>query len=415
MKELEDFGTVLAGLPPNATVVIHSGCAEPLYLAEQLARHAAAAKGLTLYTLMPMGAAPYADAAMAAHLSVATFFPGKALRDAANNGQARVLRCAMSEIPALFASGRLRADLLLLQVSPPTQQGQMSLGISVDYMRAVLDQDPLVIAEINRRMPTTCGDTRLTTDQVDLFVETSAPPTPFPPADPDDTDRCIAENIASLVDSGDVIQAGIGALPDLMLAKLGHLRDLGLHSGVITDAGMRLIQSGMVTNATKTEFRGKTVATQAIGTQDLYDFLHGNAAVELHPCSLTHGFATLAAIDRLCSVNSVLQVDLAGNGNAERVGGRVISTPGGLPDFTRGASAAKQGKSILALRAAAKGRSNIVARFPADAPCSVDGAHIGFIVTEYGIARLNGASPQARREALIAVAHPDFRAELRQS
>ncbi len=413
MQQLTDFSAILAGLRPGASVVIHSLCAEPAYLSAQLALHAASAKGLAVHTLMPMGAAPYATAEAVRHLAVSTFYPGKGLRDAVNAGRVRLLPCALSEIPELFRSGRIKADLLLLQLSPPDVEGRLSLGISVDYMRAVLDQDPLVVAEINPRMPFTCGDSLVAPEDVDFFVDSSVPPCFFTAPAGDETDRCIAENVASLIENGDVIQAGIGALPDLMLAQLGHLHDLGIHSGVITDSVMKLIQAGVVNNATKSALRGKTVTTMAMGSQGFYDFLNGNRDVELHPCSLTHGHEFLAGIDRLCSVNSVLQVDLAGNSNAERVAGRVIASPGGLADFARGAAAAKRGKSILALRATAKGCSNILAQFPPDTPPSLDGGPVGFVVTEYGIARLRGASPQQRRDALIAVAHPDFRADLR--
>ncbi len=424
MKPLADFQEILSYLPPRSSVVLHSACAEPQYLAGQLARHAKALEGVRVYTLMPMGDAPYATAETEGRLSPVTFHPGKGLRQAANAGRAEVSRISLGNIPNLFRDRVLSADMLMLQLSPPDERGNMSLGLSIDYMRAVLEQEPIVVAEINPLMPHTCGDTIIGEDEIDYFTQSRNPPQNVPaprsdqidPIDPiDPIDQRISDHVAGLICNGAVIQMGIGSIPDLVLAQLGHLRDLGIHSGIITDSLMALIERGAVTNATKKRFRGKCITTMAAGSQQFYDALHLNPAVEFHPCSLTHDVGVIAGIDGFCAINSVLQIDLEGRANAERVDGKIISAPGGLPDFARGAAMAKGGMNIVALRSTSKNgrRSNILAGLETDAPVTVAAEDIDCVVTEHGVARLKSLDGMRRAQALIAIADPDFRADLR--
>ncbi|GAB3662030.1 acetyl-CoA hydrolase/transferase family protein [Ramlibacter alkalitolerans] len=409
MKPLQDPGALFASLPAGATIVLHSGFAEPRGLARALAQHAGAMRRPRVVAMMPMGHAPYADPEPASHLELYTFFPGKGLRAALDAGRARALRHPLSAIPPLFDAGEWRADVLLLQVSPPDATGHVSLGVSVDYMRAVLAQRPLVVAEVNPRMPRTTGDTLLAASAIDWCMDATEPPQDLAPAAADAVDEQIARNVAGLVRDGAVLQAGIGALPDRVLGSLGHLRHLGLHSGVITSAVRPLIESGAIDNSSKRLKPGVCVTAMAGGTQAFYDFLHRNAAIEFHPCSLTHDARVLAAMDGLCAINSVLQVDLQGSANAETAGGRRISLPGGLPDFATGARRARGGVSILALRSTA-GRaaaSSIVARL--DGPATVVADQVDFVVTEHGVAALHGGTAAARAAALVAVAHPAHR------
>jgi 4-hydroxybutyrate CoA-transferase len=409
MKLVKDLASIVSLTKPNATVVLHSGCSEPAALAQQFASRAEHL--LNLITFMSMGPSPY----VLPNVKVRTFYPGKGLRKNIAGGQVEVIRCPLSKIPALFNSGEIKADVLLLKVSPPDEHGKMSLGISVDYMRAVLDQNPLVIAEIDPRVPRTCGDVAVLPEEIDYVVESSGPPQEVISQTANDIDRSIAGNVASLVNSGAVIQTGIGALPDLVLGQLSHLRDLGIHTGIVTDAIVPLLKSGAVTNAGKAHFPGRCVTTIAAGSQAFYDYLHNNADIEFHPCSVTHDAKTLAEIDGLVSINSVLEVDLDGRANAERIDGRVIAGPGGLPDFSTGASRAKGGVSIIALRATSpKGdRSNIRVALGSDAPVSAEAGQIDYIVTEFGVAHIRDLSPVDRAQALISIAHPEWRASLR--
>jgi 4-hydroxybutyrate CoA-transferase len=414
MKRLDDVGALLATFVEGSTVVVHSGCAEPPLLARAVAEHASSMHGVNVVTMMPMGQAPYGEPGPASDLRVATFFPGKGLRAALNARRVRAMRHPLSAIPGLFDSGAIKADALLLQVSPPDDTGHVSLGVSVDYMRAVLAQAPLVIAEINPRMPQTCGDTRVAASEIDWFVDATQPPQEVPPAKADAVDEQIARNVAALVRDGAVLQVGIGALPDAVLGQLGHLKHLGVHSGILTDAVRPLIEAGAVDNSTKRRFPGVAVATMAAGTQSFYDFLHRNRAIEFHPCSLTHNAAVLAGIDGLCAINSALQVDLVGNVNAECIDGRQISLPGGLPDFAAGSRRAPGGMSIVALRSSfgTHGTSTVVPRLGAAIPVTAGPDDVDYVVTEYGVAALRGVAAETRAAALIAIAHPRCREAL---
>lgn len=414
MKELDDVGRLLPALGPGARVAIHSGCAEPRRLTGALGQLGGPLEGVTLYNLMPMVQPAYAGLP-GSSVSIRTFFAGRGLRGAPA-GTVESLRVPLSRIAGLFDEGEVRVDVLLLHLSPPDADGRMSLGVSVDYMPAVLRTNPLVVAEIDPAMPRTCGATTVGGDEVDFCVTSEDGPQTVPPTAPDDCDSRIAERVADLVPPRAVLQAGIGAIPDLVLDRLarGGPCGLGVHTGVITDAMLGLLRDGGVGNGRKKVFPGRTVATMAVGTQALYDFVHGNPAVEFHPCAVTHSPQVLSQIDGLCAVNSVLQIDLEGRANAEQIDGRLIAGPGGLPDFSSGARSARGGVSIISLRSTSRdgARSNIVRSLPDGAPVTITADAIDFVVTEYGVARIGGLGPAQRRGALIRIAHPNFRADL---
>jgi 4-hydroxybutyrate CoA-transferase len=306
--------------------------------------------------------------------------------------------------------------VLLLQLSPPDAQGRLSLGISVDVIRAALASARLVIAEINPRMPRTCGDTAVLPDQIDHVLEVDAPLATVALGAGDPAGDAIADNIAGLIRDGDVIQTGIGAIPDLMALRLGHCRNLGLHTGIITEAVRPLIDGGVITNP-QGAFPGRSVATLAAGSASFYDFLHGNTAVAFHPCSLTHDRRLLAGIPQFCAVNGALEIDLAGRVNAERVDGRPVSAPGGQPDFAFGGARAAGGKSIVALRATSKDGtvSRIVPALAPGVAATITARDITHVATEHGVARIAGLSGSALRDALVGIAAPAFRAALRQA
>ena len=416
MLKFTDFDEIVRHLGHGSSVVMHSAYAEPIFLAEELARVGKRLEHVTVYTMMPMGASPYASKDLEGHLVLRTFFPGNGLRKAVNSGRAELVREPLSAIPQMFKQGRIKADMLMLQVSPPDNDGKVSLGISVDYMPSVLAGNPIVVAEVNPAMPHTCGDSCIDISQVDYFVESRKPPLSLSAADdPNAVDMQIAAHVAGLIGNGAILQVGIGSISDLVLGHLGHLHDLGIHSGIIADAVMPLIESGVVTNATKKCFPGKTITTMAAGSPEFYRFLHNNPLIEFHPCTLTHDAARLAAIDGLCAINSVLQIDLAGRANAEQIDGRIIASVGGLPDFARGAAAAKAGRSIVTLRSTSRdgASSNILPTLPDGVPVTLNTDDIDFVVTEQGVASVRGLSPLERARALIEVAHPSHREELR--
>jgi 4-hydroxybutyrate CoA-transferase len=363
---------------------------------------------------MGMGAAPYQACQ---NLKISTFFPGGSLRKAFEEGNIAPLRYPLSEAPLLFLRNELRANILLLQVSPADHNGFHSLGLSVDYMPAVLKQNPLVIAEINTQMPRTIGSNFVHSNDIDWYLDSNYTPATVSPAKQQLAEQKIAKNIASLIENGDTLQLGIGALPDATVALLTDRKNLGLHSGILSDAVQPLIEKGIVSHSRNGRWKGASVTTMAAGSSDFYKFLNNNDAIEFHPCALTHSPDTLYRIRRLTAINSALQIDLAGTATAESIGGRRISLPGGLADFATAAAQAPQGKSILALRATNRDgtESNILPQLPNGTIRSLNANQIDYLVTEFGIADLSSRNLTKISKAIADVSAPEHRESLLQS
>ncbi|MDA8269872.1 MAG: hypothetical protein M0Z39_00470 [Actinomycetota bacterium] len=417
MKQLENFEELLPMLKSGSSIVMHSAAAEPRWLEEQLALCGSELKNIDIYMLSPMGLVPFASLAPK-HIKIHAWVPGRGLRSVAGNDSIQYYRYPLSQIPDLYLSSKKHADFLFLHVSPPDDQGRMSLGVSVDYMPAVLAGRPLVVAEIDASIPHTFGDTLITEDQIDYWISTDEGPLEVTSPPIDDGERRIAQLVADLVRDGAILQTGVGSIPDAMLQALASNppRDLGIHTGVFTEGVIELANTGNVTNATKPHSR-KMVTAMAWGTPPLYKYLDQNDEVEIRACSFTHDPQVLREMDHLYAINSALQIDLAGRANAEALKGRIISAPGGLPDFAPAARAASNGLSIVALRATSRDgkSSNIVPIFPEEAPITLSQGQIDFVVTEFGAADLRDLSPSQWAKALIRVAHPDFRSDLARS
>jgi 4-hydroxybutyrate CoA-transferase len=406
---MTDLASLLAALPPGAGIAVHSGAAHPTRLAEALAQAAPTLRGRRIYTLLPCGPVPYADAVAREALELSTFLPGAGLRGAMDAGRVLPMLRPLSTVPALVASGEFNIGAVLLRVSAPDDAGRVSLGVSVDYMPAAVASARVVIAEIDPCMPHTCGNSSLDTARIDAWVLSVDPPHAVPVAAPDPMDAAIAEHLASLVEDGAVLQLGVGALPERVLTRLSHLKHLGLHTGILGDGARDLIESGVIDNSTKAVLPGVSVTTMLLGSAGLYGWVDRNRAIELHPCSMTHGAEVLRKLGTLTAINSALQIDLEGRVNVETVGTRRISVPGGLPDFARAAAASDRGRSIIAVRSCDKaGRSNIRPRLRDDV-ASLQPHEVDFFVTEYGIAAVRGATAAQRRKALAAIAHPSHR------
>ncbi|MGI9354729.1 MAG: acetyl-CoA hydrolase/transferase family protein [Rhizobiaceae bacterium] len=411
MKWNPDITEIAERLPLNPVIVMHSVYAEPVGLGEILARESAVFAGASLHTMMPMGTAPYASAG---HLQLNTFLPGAGLRDAVNAGRATLHSRPMSELSAYFTENAIESNVLLLQLSEPDDDGNMSLGISVDYMPTILAKNPLVIAEINPAMPLTFGDTIVREDQVDLAFPASAPPIAMPRLRADEIDKTVARNVLKLLKDGATLQYGIGAIPEAAIDQLDGFTDIGLQTGFITDGALAMMDAGVVTNARKPVDTDKTVTTAAGGSHAFYRALHRDERFLFKATDHTHSQNILSQLDNYFTINSALQVDLAGNVNAERVGGKIISAPGGLPDFARAGVRSKGGASIIALRSTSRraDHSTIVRSFGPETPLTVSPELVTHIVTEYGIAEVAGTSISERAKALRAIAHPDFRSQL---
>ena len=319
-----------------------------------------------------------------------------------------------SQMPVAFApNGPLPADAVLIQVSPPDRHGYCSLGASVSACLDLVATARLVVAEINVRAPRTSGHA-VPIDQIDVACEVDRPLIAQSPPHTGELERTIARYVAELIPDGACFQIGIGAIPQAILEALGDHRDLGIHSGMICDGMVPLIRAGVANGARKRIDRGLAVGGEAMGTELLYDFLDGNAAVRLVSARYSHGLETVARLDNFVAINSAIEVDLTGQVNAEWVAGRQMSGIGGQFDYVEAAMYSRGGRSIVALPStAARGSaSRIVRTLAAGAPVTTPRYCAEFVVTEYGIADLRGKGIHARARALAAIAHPQFREEL---
>jgi acyl-CoA hydrolase len=358
---------------------------------------------------------PFADEKSRGLIRHLSFFVGPADREAVNDGRSEYIPCNLSEIPALLRRERPKVDAALLMTSPPDRHGFLSLGVEVMASLAAAEVARHVIVQVNPRMPRTYGNAFLHVSDVSAIVEAEEPLVELPDETPTDEERQIASHIAPLIPEGATLQLGIGGVPNAVLSLLQDRDDLGIHSEMISDGVMRAVESGVVTGRFKTRHGKKVVATFCLGTRTLYDWLHENAIVEVHPCDHTNLPVSAAQNYRLTSINSALSVDLSGQVNADSIGSKIYSGVGGQVDFVRASTSSPGGRSFIALPSTAKSGtiSRIVSTLAAGAGVVTTRADVHTIVTEHGVAELHGRSLPERAEALIAVAHPKFRDELR--
>jgi acyl-CoA hydrolase len=392
-------------LRPGDRVVWGQGPGEPRTLTELLVAQRHRLGGVTCFLGLPGS-----DAIRAEHADALAFesYCGTG-RNARLPGLA-VLPVHYAALPGLLAGGPLAADVVFVQVSAPDEHGRHSLGLGEDYFAAALDTARVVIAEVNDQVPYTCGARTLTAADWTVCVPSSRAPAEMTAAPPSATARAVARRVAGLVPDGATVQFGVGGLPEACLDALSGHRDLGLHSGLLSDAAMRLIQAGVATGARKSRDRGVAVGGFLGGTAALFRFAHRNPALRLRATGYTHDPLVLAGQHRFTAINSALEVDLSGQVNAEELNGRYVGAVGGASDFLRGAARSPGGLPIVALPSTAGGVSRIVARL--DGPVSTARSDAGVIVTEYGVADLRGAPVSVRYERMLAIAHPEHRAAL---
>ena len=328
-------------------------------------------------------------------------------RALAEAGVLDILPSHYSQLPALIRSGRLRIDVVLLQVSPADEHGRHSLGLANEYLVAALDTARVVITEVHQQVPWTHGERTVHADRIDLCVPASYPlPDSRTPA-ASGVEEAIAGHIAGLVEDGATLQFGIGSLPRAVLARLADRRHLGVHSGVIHDGVADFMEAGIVTNARKTIDRGVTVTGLLMGSERLHRFAHRNPDIQLRGSDYTHDAGVLAALDRFVAINSAIEVDLTGQVNAETAGGLYVGAVGGGLDFLRAAQRSRGGVPIVALPSTARGRSRIVARL--DGPVTTPRSDAVVVVTEHGVADLRGLSLHRRQQRLLDIADPSQR------
>lgn len=395
-------------------VYLHGGAATPTPLIEALARRAASLTGVETVSLHLEGPAPHVDPSLEGHLRHNALFIGANVREAVNAGRADFTPVFLSDIPALFTGGPLPLDVALIQVSPPDADGFCSLGVSVDVARPAAEAARYVIAEMNRQMPRTLGETAVHLNQIDAYIETDRPLHEVTRPEPAEESRRIGEQVATLIEDGATLQLGIGAIADAVLRALHGHRDLGIHTEMFADGVVDLVEAGVVTGARKTLHPGLIVSSFVMGTRRLYDFVDGNPGVAMFASSYTNDPMVIARHEEMVAVNSAIEVDLTGQVCADSIGPRFWSGIGGQLDFIRGAARAPRGRPIIALPSTARGgtQSRIVARLADGAGVVTTRGDVYFVVTEYGIARLHGRPVRERAQVLLDIAHPAFRDQI---
>lgn len=404
----------VARIANGMRVFVHGAAATPTPLIEALGRRADL-EGVSLYHLHTAGPAPFADPERAGSFLSVSLFTGAPLRRAIDEGRADFVPIFLSDIPRLFSTRAIPLDVAIVQLSPPDRHGYCTLGTSVDAALAAALSTRTIIAEVNERMPRTHGNTLVPFDRVGAFIHTDRPLHEHTSRPASAAEDAIGEHAAKLIPDGATLQMGIGAIPDAVLRRLRDKHDLGIHTEMFSDGVVDLVEAGAITNRRKHVHPGRIVTSFVVGTERLYRFVHDNPFVEFHPCDRTNDTALIRKNDHAVAINSALEVDLSGQVCADSIGFRIYSGIGGQMDFIRGSALSYGGKPIIALPSTAAGGtvSRIATALKPGSGVVTTRGHVHWIVTEYGAVNLFGLSLRQRAEALISIAHPDFRGELR--
>jgi acyl-CoA hydrolase len=410
MSRIVSAEEAVSVIKSGARVFLHSVAAAPRRLIEAMTARAPELRVVEIVSLHTEGPAPYAAPELAKSFRVNALFVGANVRRAVEEGRADYLPVFLSEVPSLFRSGILPLDFALVHVSPPDRHGFCSLGVSVDVSRAAVQTARTVIAQVNPRMPRSHGDGLIHVDQIDSMVEVDEPIPEAPTDEISEIERAIGFHCAELVDDGATLQLGIGAIPQATLAALGDHHRLGIHTEMISDGVVDLVEKGVITGEAKRVHPGKIVAGFALGTRRLYDFLHDNPAVAMLDLAYVNDVQVIRRNPKVTAINSAIEVDITGQVCADSIGDRQYSGVGGQMDFIRGAALSEGGKPIIALPSVtSSGESRIVSMLKPAAGVVTTRAHVHFVVTEHGIADLFGKNLRQRAAALIAIAHPAHR------
>ena len=396
-------------------IFVASGCGEPQYLVQAMIRYVESnpkaffdAEIIHIYSL---GLAPYTEAKYKANFRHNSFFIGNSTRDSINTGMADYTPISLSQVPSLLDAGVVRIDVALIQTSLPDDHDYMSLGVSVDVVKAATEKANVVIAQVNPNMPRIHGDGFIHIKDVDFIIPYDEPLLEVTSVQTNEVIQTIGKNVARLVQDGDTIQVGWGGLPNAIIASLYNKKNLGVHTELLSDGLVDLIKAGVIDNSKKTIDHGKTVASFSMGNKATYDFLNNNPSISFRTLDYTNNPLIIAQIDNMVAINSALEIDLTGQSTSESIGGLFYSGIGGHQDFMRGALFAKNGKTILAMKSASVDNtvSRIVPALKEQAGVTLNRSDVRYVITEYGIAYLHGKNIRERAMALIAIAHPKFR------
>lgn len=401
----------------NRVIVAH-GCGAPRSIIKAMVERAPELERVEVAHMLTLDECLYAQPQYEKSFRVNALFAGPSTREALAQGRGDHTPVFFKDIPSLFRpGGTLPVDVALISVSEPDAEGYVNLGVAVDYTKEAATQAKVVLAEVNPHMPRVGGDARMHSKDIDWFVKTDRPLAELAPTKIGPVEQSIGRNIASLVKDGDCLQLGIGAIPDAVLEFLGDKKDLGIHTELVSDGVMKLAERGVVTGARKSYKPGKILITFAMGTAAFYKWLDNNPMIEAAPVDVTNDPYIIAKNDNFISINSCLSVDMLGQVASDTIGTRQYSGIGGQVDFIRGAAMSKGGLSILAMPStAAKGTvSRICTTLDPGQAVTTSRCDVDYVVTEHGIAALKGKTVRQRSDALINIAAPEFREQLREA
>ena len=404
----------VAGIRSLDQVYVHCAAAAPSVLLDALVARAPELRDVAMVHLHVEGPGPHLAPEMAPHFRHRALFVGPNARAAVNDGRADYVPVFLSDIPRLFQSKALPLDVVLVNVTPPDAHGFCSLGVSVEAMHAAIGSATMVIAQLNRAMPRTLGESFIHVDDIDLAIEVDVPPYARAETAPTEVECRIGEYVAGLVPDGATVQLGIGAIPSATAYALRDHTDLGIHTEMFTDSVVDLVEAGVITGTRKERNRGKIVTAFLMGSERLYRFVADNPMIEMRPVDFTNDTHVIRSFSRMTAINSAIEVDLTGQVAADSIGSRIYSGVGGQMDFIRGAALAPEGRAIIALPSTAGGGaiSRISPVLTTGAGVVTTRAHVRTVVTEWGVAELFGRSLRERAGALIGIAHPDHRDRL---
>lgn len=413
--KLMTAGEAVKRIKSGDRVVVSHAVGEPRTLISAMVENADQYKGVEIVHMVAMGNSPYCRPEMEKHFRHNSLFVGASTRQAVADGRADVTPVFFSEVPELFRT-TLPVDVALVNLSPPDEHGYCSFGVSVDYSKPAAEAAKLVIAQVNANMPRTFGDSFIHISELDCIVEADDPIIELPQGKIGDVQRAIGKNCASLINDGDTLQLGIGAIPDAVMLFLKDKKDLGIHSEMFSDGTVELMEAGVITNKRKNFHPGKSVVTFLMGTKRLYDYVNNNPSVEMYPVDFVNNPYIIAENDNLVAINSCIEVDLTGQVVSTNIGLTQFSGVGGQVDFVRGAQMSRGGRSIMAMPSTTKTKrgtiSKIVPLITEGAAVTTSRDEVDYVITEYGIAKLKGKTLRDRARALIEIAHPDFRPDL---
>lgn len=399
------------------TIVVPTGVGEPPALLTALSDARRNYRDVTVSQILALRKYGYIDPETRDHVRHTAYFFGGATRPGGQAGWVDFIPNYFAELPQLIERGLSPADVVFTMASPMDEHGYFALSLAADYTMAAVKKARAIVLEVNPNVPFAYGDCYVHISKVAALVESSDPvlEVGLPTIGP--VQEAIGKYVADLIEDGSTLQIGYGGIPDAVVMQLQHKHDLGIHTEMIGDGILSLIESGAVTNKKKTFMPGKSVATFALGSNKLYKFMHRNPALEMHPVEFTNDPYIAARNDKLIAINATMQVDLLGQCGSESLGFSPYSGTGGQADFVRAANRSKDGKAFIVVPSTAKDDtiSRIVPTLTPGTHVTTSKNDINYVVTEYGVAQLRGKSAKQRVEALIGIAHPNFRNELREA